>query len=89
MNIINEHWRNASESVEVTENNMAVFIKDGEAIIFGSIFELANYQLNAEDTIRVYCGEEDLMDIYENFENFPTLYNGCKDDGALGRNYVK
>ena len=89
MNIINEHWRNASESVEVTENNMATFIKDGEAIIFGSIFELANYQLNAVDTIRVYCGEEDLMDIYENFENFPTLYNGCKDDGALGRNYVK
>ena len=54
MNIINEHWRNASESVEVTENNMATFIKDGEAIIFGSIFELANYQLNAVDTIRVY-----------------------------------
>ena len=89
MNIINEHWRNASESVEVTENNMATFIKDGEAIIFGSIFELANYQLNAVDTIRVYCEEEDLMGIYENFENVPTLHNSCKDDGCLGRNYSK
>ena len=48
MAIINEHWRNASESVEVIsfpDGNLTVFIKNSEAIIFESLFDFFQYRL--------------------------------------------
>lgn len=79
MKIIKENWRNASESVEVVElnngSNVATFIKDGEAIIFASIYDLCCYMMGGQkDIVRIYCKESTLNLVYATPNGFLSLY---------------
>jgi hypothetical protein len=70
MAIHNEHLRKADESYEVRHDNngnaIHVFIKDGEAIIFPTLWDLIRYQyLGDSDVDRLYVSEDELSEIYE------------------------
>jgi hypothetical protein len=65
----NEHLRKADELYEVrhddNSNAIHVFIKDGEAIIFPSLWDLVQYKyLGVNDIERFYLDEEELSKLY-------------------------
>lgn len=66
----NEHLRKADESYEIRHdhngNAIHVFIKDGEAIVFPTLWDLIEYQyLGVPNTERFYVSEADLSTLYE------------------------
>ncbi len=84
-NIITEHFGRADTSVEIVElsagNNITVIHRDGEAIIFPSIYLGMVYKFYGEQTFgekidRIYCNEDQLEFVYENF----TYYQDIKDN---------
>ena len=68
--IHNEHLRNADELYEIRHNikdeAIHVYIKDGNAIVFGTLNDLVQYVYFGKQVDRFYCLEEDLEFIYEN-----------------------
>lgn len=77
-NIITEHFGKADTSIEICElsagNNITVIYKDGEAIIFISMYEAVQYQHSHEHEIeRFYCNEEQLEFIYNNFTSYQDI----------------
>ena len=85
MNVLSEHWRKADETVEVCSKdlgNLIVFIKDGDAIIFGSLWDFVRYNQHGEQITRVYCSEDDLSTIYEKYDSFEDLLNSNDYDIA-------
>ena len=90
--IITEHFGKADTSIEICElspgNNITVIHKDGEAIIFISIYEAIKYQFSHEIE-RFYCDEEQLGFIYEYFtsyqdiiDNFDVEHTKRKNNGT-------
>jgi translation elongation factor P/translation initiation factor 5A len=75
--IITEHFGKADTSVEVVElsnGNITVIHKDGEAIIFSSIYEMTIYSTNPHTSCeRFYCKEEQLEFVYENFTDYQDI----------------
>jgi len=68
--IHNEHFRKADETYEIRHDNngnsVHVFIKDGEAILFPSAFDLFNYFSTGNQSIeRFYLDEDKLDKLYE------------------------
>ena len=65
----NEHFRKADELYECRHdddgNGIHVFIKDGEAIVFPSLYDLFLRVCEGEEVERFYCSEEFLSQLYE------------------------
>ena len=77
--IITEHFGKADTSIEVVElssGNITTIHKDGEAIIFPSIYEAFQYESGQGIEVeRFYCAEEQLEYIYENFVSYQDIVN--------------
>jgi len=79
-NIITEHFGKADTSIEICElsssNTITTIHKDGEAIIFPSIYEAFKYERGQGIEVeRFYCAEEQLEYIYENFVSYQDIVN--------------
>ena len=78
--IITEHFGRADTSVEICElssgNTITTIHKDGEAIIFPSIYEAFLYASTGDNVIeRFYCDEKQLEYVYENFDSYEDIVN--------------
>jgi hypothetical protein len=66
----NEHLRKADELYEVRHDNdgnaIHIFIKDGEAIIFPTLWDLISHQCynGIPEVERFYLDEEELINLY-------------------------
>lgn len=74
----NEHFRKADELYECRHddkgNGIHVFIKDGKAIVFPSLFHLFLGVCEGKEVERFYCSEELLSELYESESyNYYTL----------------
>jgi hypothetical protein len=67
--ILNQHLREADESIEIIHNSqgqsVCFYIKDGEAIMFPTIDDLVRYVYLGEGTKREYLLESELDGIYQ------------------------
>lgn len=67
--IHNEHFDKADRTYEVRHDNngaaIHVLIKDGEAIIYPTLYDLYLHFNSGVQVERMYVSEEDLGDIYE------------------------
>jgi hypothetical protein len=66
----NEMLRKADESYEIRHdhhgNAIHVYIKDGDAIVFPSLWDLIQYEFMGGSNIeRFYVAEEQLSDLYD------------------------
>lgn len=66
----NEHFDKADQSVEIRHDNngnaIHVLIKDGDAIVFLSAYDLACYHFTGDSSIeRFYIAEKSLSKLYE------------------------
>lgn len=68
--IHNEHFLKADDTYEIRHDNngnaVHVYIKDGEAIVFPTAYDLFSYVVNANaEAERFYLPEEELDKMYE------------------------
>lgn len=77
--VITEHFGKADTSIEIVElgsSNITVIHKDGEAIVFPSIYDSFLYEDTGDNVIeRFYCYEEQLEFIYNNFTSYQDIVN--------------
>lgn len=73
----NEHLRKADELYECRHDNngnaIHVYIKDGEAIVFPTLFDLIRYEyLGGSNVERFYLNEHELCNLYghENYDYY-------------------
>jgi hypothetical protein len=69
MALHNEHLRKADESYEIRHDNngnaIHVFIKDGEAIVFPTLWDLIRYEYLGDSYVeRFYLNEHELTNLY-------------------------
>ena len=90
--LVSEHFGRADTSIEIDElskGTITVIHKDGEAIIFPSIYVMCMYQTSGSDSLeRFYCDESQLDFVYSNFKDYYDIVNNFdaentkrKDDG--------
>jgi hypothetical protein len=68
--IHNEHFDKADRSYEIRHDNngnaIHVLHKDGEAIVFQNLYDLACYHFSGDSSIeRFYLDEDELGELYE------------------------
>lgn len=70
----NEHFRKADESYEIRHDNIGnaihVFITDGEAIVFPTLFDFFSYCYLGRPNIERFYLEERLLDNLYSFEEY-------------------
>lgn len=68
----NEHFLRADDLYEIRHDNngnaIHVYVKDGEAIVFPTAYDLSMYVINGKDCDRFYISESRLSDMYESNE---------------------
>lgn len=81
-----EHFGKADATYEIRHDNndnaIHVLIKDGEACVFPSLYDLVQYQFFGRQVERIYCLEKELSKYYESgiydFYNFKKLITANK-----------
>lgn len=81
--IHNEHLRSANEQYEIRHdhkgNAIHVYIRDNDAVIYGTLDDLIQSVYFGKQVERIYCFNDDLETIYENesyeFKKLKDIYD--------------
>jgi hypothetical protein len=80
----NEHFLRADDLYEIRHDNngnaIHVYVKDGDAIVFPTAYDLSMYVINGKDCDRFYISESRLSDMYESNEYNYYILKGIWSD---------